>query len=368
MNNLFQVNYETALENYNILLNLPPKTKLYVDSNNKLYLESRWFSGVRRYADGSSRKDIIQPIYQTFMRLVGKNEISKEDMMDCLDSVEQKIKETYGEDFGDFNNLVEDIRKYIKECATPKDKILNIPTHADLEDAIDSLSEFNNANISISDAINVENVEPKNVENVENVENAELEVVPQIDVEEIIRDAREKARQRLERETERNDKLKEAFNNMLEVLNEVQCTSSPKDESNEPVDSNESFEYEDSDESDKSDDFVKYSVNNIISSFNEGIDEVGQSIEKNIDKISHSVSKGVRNVTNQVNDNVNTIIQHADEVRINIGDFEFIDSNEYENNCIDNFVNNISNSLFSSFSGFMNDLAFTFGSNSYKED
>ena len=57
----------TAISNYTLLKKLPPNTKIYVNIyTNEMSLDNRWFSGLKRYSEGSSRIDIIQPLEDTF--------------------------------------------------------------------------------------------------------------------------------------------------------------------------------------------------------------------------------------------------------------------------------------------------------------
>lgn len=61
---------ETATLNFALLRSLPAGTKIYVNTTTgQMSLEDRWFSGARRYAEGSSRSDLVQPLRETFLRM-----------------------------------------------------------------------------------------------------------------------------------------------------------------------------------------------------------------------------------------------------------------------------------------------------------
>lgn len=109
---------DTALLNFEVLRSLPKHTKLYVNNNGKIYLEERWFSGVRRMTDGSSRSDIISPIHQTILRLNANTDVSTKDILDCVDHLDETLKTVYP-NFDELFELLGELKSLV-ESSPPK--------------------------------------------------------------------------------------------------------------------------------------------------------------------------------------------------------------------------------------------------------
>lgn len=107
------MNIEQALRNFNILLNLPDKTRLHVTDNHTISYDNRWFLGVMRTLDRSSRNDIVQPIYQTFTCIAQHNSKSLNEILECIQHIRHRIHTLYP-DFPkifEFLNILENFTK-----------------------------------------------------------------------------------------------------------------------------------------------------------------------------------------------------------------------------------------------------------------
>ena len=63
----FQMTLATATSNFALLRALPARTKIYVDeTTGQMSLENRYFSSARRWAGGTSRSDLVDPLKHTF--------------------------------------------------------------------------------------------------------------------------------------------------------------------------------------------------------------------------------------------------------------------------------------------------------------
>lgn len=92
--------------NIDILMQLVPGTKMYVDKeSNKLYIDDRYIQGIRRWLTNDSRKDILEPIKSTFDYFKGYNYL-----VTC--HIAKKIGLTFKEIYPDFEELHNLIQNY----------------------------------------------------------------------------------------------------------------------------------------------------------------------------------------------------------------------------------------------------------------
>jgi hypothetical protein len=85
-----------ALGNFSLLRSLPPRQRLYADSSNgTLSYDDRYLLALRRYNEGSSRMDVIEPIRKTFCVLRNDPVITADDRIACIDNVRSRFEEMY---------------------------------------------------------------------------------------------------------------------------------------------------------------------------------------------------------------------------------------------------------------------------------
>lgn len=92
------MNSAIAEQNLNILRNLKADVKLTVNSQGELSVDQRWLNGIRRTATGDSKKDLLEPIEQTFMTIindVGFNSSNGEDLLNVLEHLQTIFSKTY---------------------------------------------------------------------------------------------------------------------------------------------------------------------------------------------------------------------------------------------------------------------------------
>lgn len=325
MSNLFQINYECALENFDILKNLQNNTKLYVDNNNKIYIDTRWMTSIRRYAEGSSRKDIIQPIYQTFMRLVGRNEIPKEDLLECIDHLNNVFSVTYSDEFEELGELLLELRVYVNNCGTSRNNITT-PNPKILQ------------NVCVDDSLDI----------------------PQIDVEHIMAKAKQDAEQR----AERTEKMIEVFKNMIDALNVPEELEETEDIETETEEFEETEDIEtETEELEETDETVEDEDRVLINRIQSSVDNVMHAIQESINKNTTYILR--QRLTSQ----------HPNEVRIDIPnhefEFSFDELNETNKDCFDRLyktVGEVSNNIYYSFTRIVNDITSVFVEPPLKRD
>jgi hypothetical protein len=88
------MDHVTATANYALLKALPPRTKICVTRDTgKMSLDARWFTSTRRYLTGDSRKDLEQPMQQTFMLM--QDSTPKAELLQTIAHAHTTLKELY---------------------------------------------------------------------------------------------------------------------------------------------------------------------------------------------------------------------------------------------------------------------------------
>lgn len=83
----------TALHNLEIFKNLKPNERLYINSETEeISLDDRWGQSVRRWWDGSSRVQTINPINNTFSKIMTSDELNYNELL----QIAIRLKETLG--------------------------------------------------------------------------------------------------------------------------------------------------------------------------------------------------------------------------------------------------------------------------------
>lgn len=108
------MDYQIALANLYILENLDPDIKLTVKSNGTFKVDNRWMNGVRRAAAGDSKKDLLEPIEQTFITLINHHTYDISQSL-RLTSVLKHLKDTFTKTYPGFDNLQTRLEKLITE-------------------------------------------------------------------------------------------------------------------------------------------------------------------------------------------------------------------------------------------------------------
>lgn len=89
-----RVTRETATLNFALLRQLPAFTKIYVDkTTGQMSLDNRWLSGARRYMDGSSRSDLVDPLKQTFLLM--RATATAEELVSTFNHTRERLVELY---------------------------------------------------------------------------------------------------------------------------------------------------------------------------------------------------------------------------------------------------------------------------------
>lgn len=100
---------ETAITNYALLRSLPNHTRLCVDKQTgKMALEERWFSATRRYITGDSRKDLEEPMKQTFLHVYNA-QFPTDEIIATIEMVREKLILLYpkiGKLFDEINETI----------------------------------------------------------------------------------------------------------------------------------------------------------------------------------------------------------------------------------------------------------------------
>lgn len=122
--------------NIDILMQLVPGTKMYVDKeSNKLYIDDRYIQGIRRWLTNDSRKDILEPVKSTFEYFKGYNYLV---MCHIANKIGSTFKEIYP-DFEELHNLIQNyavidaefpihVNNFIVNKMKPSDKLDVITT------------------------------------------------------------------------------------------------------------------------------------------------------------------------------------------------------------------------------------------------
>ena len=110
---------DIAEHNFEILKNLDSFQKLIVDENNKLYIDDRWFPSFRRTYDGSSRKDILDPIKDTFDSKYVKS-LDFKLKGEILIHIKEIFLDTYP-DYEDLNKLISELAE--EQCNNEKSSL-----------------------------------------------------------------------------------------------------------------------------------------------------------------------------------------------------------------------------------------------------
>lgn len=113
-----------ALENYIKLKTLPEGCKLRLCGEGRLEFETRWLSSGRRYWEQTSRKDIIQPIRDTFVTVFNT---CPDDFETILNQTEKRLQFLYPSD-PDFKSLFDDIRSTLNEPSILNETAFVVPT------------------------------------------------------------------------------------------------------------------------------------------------------------------------------------------------------------------------------------------------
>lgn len=101
------MDHVTATANYALLKALPLRTKICVARDTgKMSLDARWFTATRRYLTGDSRKDLEQPIQQTFMLM--QDSTPKAELLETIAHAHTTLKELY-ESAPEIDNLFQRI-------------------------------------------------------------------------------------------------------------------------------------------------------------------------------------------------------------------------------------------------------------------
>lgn len=127
--NKFQLN----LDNLSIIASLTPNEKIYVDMDNKLHIDDRYFLWFRRYIEGTSREDMIPVIRDIYINLFKYIELPrilankteelknylikiKDIKKHILDSIIglKILQKTYNNDYQKLNSLIEWVEDTIK--------------------------------------------------------------------------------------------------------------------------------------------------------------------------------------------------------------------------------------------------------------
>ena len=126
-------NYQLNLDNLSIIASLTPNEKIYVDMDNKLHIDDRYFLWLRRYMEGTSREDmipVIKELYINFFKyielpriLTNKTEELKNYLIKIkdikkhiLDSIIglKILQKTYNNDYNKLNILIQWLEETIK--------------------------------------------------------------------------------------------------------------------------------------------------------------------------------------------------------------------------------------------------------------
>ena len=134
-----------ALENFQLLLDLPKHTKLVCEKDShKLSLDERWVSNLRRMYNGDSRNDILNPVSATFNTLIQNNLVSYHNIDECIKTLLNK----FGLIYPDFSKLFDILKVYQDTCAQKvvNSKKINIENNESNNDqnesAADSVSPY----------------------------------------------------------------------------------------------------------------------------------------------------------------------------------------------------------------------------------
>jgi len=101
------MDHVTATANYVLLKTLPPRTKICINrETGKMSLDARWFMSTRRFLTGDSRKDLEQPMRQTFLWMQAST--PKDELLQTLAHAHTTLKELY-ESAPEIDNLFQHI-------------------------------------------------------------------------------------------------------------------------------------------------------------------------------------------------------------------------------------------------------------------
>jgi len=131
------MNIDIAQRNLDFLkgLSLCKVEKLYVNEENLISFDDRMFKSIRRYYDGSSRNDLIDPIQATFSCLLSSdNSVETLCVYDTtIHTIEVYLKHLYTEQ--QYNQLFKSVIRQVKLG------ILDAKTHIKDITAIKTLSD-----------------------------------------------------------------------------------------------------------------------------------------------------------------------------------------------------------------------------------
>lgn len=84
-----------ALSNLDTIRNLPPHTRLTVNSRGELSYDQRYLQGIRRLWWQESRDDLTLPIMETFQRCRKQLQINEEVLMKAFEHLKERLFELY---------------------------------------------------------------------------------------------------------------------------------------------------------------------------------------------------------------------------------------------------------------------------------
>ena len=113
------MDHVTATANYALLKTLPLRTKICVTRDTgKMSLDARWFTATRRYLTGDSRKDLEQPMQQTFMLMQAST--PKAELLETIAHAHITLKELY-ESAPEIDELFQRIVTGLESTTPPSD-------------------------------------------------------------------------------------------------------------------------------------------------------------------------------------------------------------------------------------------------------
>ena len=87
-----------ALSNFNTIRNLPPQTRLMVNSRGELSYDQRYLQGIRRRWWQESRDDLMKPILETFQQCRKELQINEDVLAEVFTHLKQRLSELYSDD------------------------------------------------------------------------------------------------------------------------------------------------------------------------------------------------------------------------------------------------------------------------------
>ena len=125
---------EISIHNLKLLSNIKDNEKLFLDEEGKIHLDERYLQNIRRTMDGSSRYDVMLPLFNSYLHgFIRYDDLTNDEKNLLIKSVSglEILKNTY-HDFMELNNFFENIKDTLENIQNLKNKTKEMGVNCDI--------------------------------------------------------------------------------------------------------------------------------------------------------------------------------------------------------------------------------------------